>query len=397
MAATAPQFHPLDFKTRLPALDGIRALAVTMVFLDHFGGGSHGGPLLRAVDHIRQRGWMGVDLFFVLSGFLITGILYDTRNDSRFFSRFYARRTLRIFPVFYLVVTVLLALTPLFHYQWRWPHLTFLFYIGNFFGNYDFTLYQVASRSHPNALVFIGHLWSLCVEEQFYLLWPLGVWAIQDRIRLLWTAAGFSTLALFLRLLMCLHFAPDLAEQWITRTLPFRMDALLIGAILALLLRGPAADAVQRACKWLFLSAFAAVLAIFVLSPAYDSFWLLVPGYTLIALASAGLIGTTVRPGSSSFRLFCHRPFRTLGKYSYGFYIFHVLYGWAWIQFLVFVSAKTHSMVLGGIIALTLNFLTTFAVSKLSYELFEVRFLRFKNRFEYDSEAAEHKHAVVAS
>jgi peptidoglycan/LPS O-acetylase OafA/YrhL len=340
---------------------------------------------------------MGVDLFFVLSGFLITGILYDTRNDSRYFSRFYARRSLRIFPVFYLVVTLLLALTPLFHYQWRWLHLTFLFYVGNFFGNYDFTLYQVLSANHPNALVFIGHLWSLCVEEQFYLLWPLAVWAIRDRVRLLWTAAGFSVLALFLRLVMCLHFAPDVAEQWTTRTLPFRMDALLIGAILALLLRGPAAHTVQRASKWLFFFAFAAVLAVFILSPAYDSPWLLVPGYTFIALASAGLIGTTLRPGSSTFRLCCLKPLRTLGKYSYGFYIFHVLYGWAWIQFLVLASSWTHSMVLGGLIALTLNFLTTFTVSKLSYDLFEVRFLRFKTRFEYDSEVAQHEHAFVAS
>jgi peptidoglycan/LPS O-acetylase OafA/YrhL len=196
---------------------------------------------------------------------------------------------------------------------------------------------------------------------------------------------------------MCLHFAPDVAEQWITRTLPFRMDALLIGAILALLLRGPAAHTVQRASKWLFFFAFAAVLAVFILSPAYDSPWLLVPGYTFIALASAGLIGTTLRPGSSTFRLFCLHPLRTLGRYSYGFYIFHVLYGWAWIQFLVFASSWTHSMVLGGLIALTLNFLTTFTVSKLSYDLFEVRFLRFKTRFEYDSEVAQHKHAFVAS
>ena len=153
-------FTPIDFKTRIPALDGIRALAVTMVFFNHFGGGAHGGSVLRALDHLRLRGWMGVDLFFVLSGFLITGILYDTRNDSRYFSRFYARRSLRIFPVFYLVVAVLLLLTFVFHYQWRWLHLTFLFYIGNFFGNYDFSLYEVLSANHPTAKVLIGHLWS---------------------------------------------------------------------------------------------------------------------------------------------------------------------------------------------------------------------------------------------
>jgi peptidoglycan/LPS O-acetylase OafA/YrhL len=397
MAARARRFDPIDFKTRLPSLDGIRALAVTMVFLDHFGGGSHGGPLLQAIDQIRRRGWMGVDLFFVLSGFLITGILFDTRHDTKFFRRFFARRSLRIFPVFYLVVVVLLLLTPIFHYQWRWLHLSFLIYMGNFFGNYDFSLYEVVSGNHPTAKVFIGHLWSLCVEEQFYLLWPIGVWIIRDRIRLLWTAAGLSVLALLLRFAMCLHFAPEMAERWITRTLPFRMDTLLLGAILALLLRGPAADTCQRACRWVFLFASVGVVAIFLLSPAYDSPWLLTLGYTLIAVASAGLIGATLRTGSASFHIFCLKPLSVLGKYSYGFYIFHTLYGWAWIQFLIFVSAKTHSMVLGGLIALTSNFLLTFVVSRLSYDLFEVRFLRFKKHFEYDSEVSRHKHAFATS
>jgi len=121
MTQKSSEFRPIDFKTRFPALDGIRGLAVGMVFINHFGGGAHGGPILRAVNQVRERGWAGVDLFFVLSGFLITGILFDTRTDSKFFRRFFARRSLRIFPVFYLVVAVLLLLTPLFQYQWRWP------------------------------------------------------------------------------------------------------------------------------------------------------------------------------------------------------------------------------------------------------------------------------------
>ena len=74
---------------------------------------------MAALNAIRLRGWVGVDLFFVLSGFLITGVLYDTREDSHFFRRFYARRALRIFPVFYLAAAVVLMLTPVFAYQWR--------------------------------------------------------------------------------------------------------------------------------------------------------------------------------------------------------------------------------------------------------------------------------------
>jgi peptidoglycan/LPS O-acetylase OafA/YrhL len=115
-----------------------------------------------------------------------------------------------------------------------------------------------------------------------------------------------------------------------------------------------------------------------------------------VAIASAGLIGTSLRSCSLPSRLFSLKPLRSLGRYSYGFYIFHVLYGWAWIQFLVFISAKT-SMALGGIIALTVNFAATFLISKLSYELFEVRFLRYKTQFEYDSEVADHKHAFQSN
>lgn len=401
MPAAERYFPPIDFKTRFPALDGIRALAVTLVFIYHFGGGSHGGAVLRFIDFVRQRGWVGVDLFFVLSGFLITGILHDTNSDSHYFKRFFARRSLRIFPIFYLVVAVVLLLTPIFQYQWHWLQLTFLVYMGNFFGNWfyyanpNFELYEVVSATHPAATVAIGHFWSLCVEEQFYLLWPIAVYFIRDRVRLLWTATGIAVLALALRLAMLAHFSIELSEIWIVRTLPFRMDSLLIGAILALVLRGPNADAWQRSAKWFFLAGAAAVLTIITLSPRYDSPWLLSIGLTLNALAAAGLICSTLRPGSPAFRFFYLKPLRILGKYSYGFYIYHMLFRDAWLYLVVVVGARLHSNVLGGVVEFIAASIVTFLVSKLSYDVFEVKFLRYKRHFEYDSEIVEHKHAFT--
>lgn len=385
-------FGPIDYKVRFPALDGIRALAVTLVFLEHYGGGSHGGHLFNLINLLRLHFWVGVDLFFVLSGFLITGILYDTRDDSKFFKRFFLRRSVRIFPIFYFVLAVLLALTPFLHYRWHWGQLTFLVYLGNFFANYNWELYKLLTPVYPTFKVNLSHFWSLCVEEQFYMVWPVVVWLVRDRVKLLRTAAGIAALALVLRCGIYYWGGRDLASLWILRTLPFRMDSLIVGGMLALVLRGPNADRWQRGCRPAFLVGSAATLAIFVFSPG-DSVWLLTVGLTFIAIACAGLIGMTLRHGSPAFRLFHRKPLRILGKYSYGFYVYHALYEWAWIMFLVFLMNHLHSMLLAGVLALGINFAVTFLVSKYSYDLFEVKFLRLKRHFEYDSEVKEHQHA----
>lgn len=388
-------FKPIDFRTRFPALDGLRALAICAVFAEHYGGGSHGGRILNLINLLRSRGWLGVDLFFVLSGFLITGILYDTLQDSRYFMRFFARRSLRIFPIYYLVFLVLLLLTPVLLLQWRPGHLLFLIYQGNWLANHDFSLYNIVSGRSPWTIVSLSHFWSLCVEEQFYMLWPFAIFLLRSRRKILIAAIALSLLAVGLRAGEFAWLGAAPAEGWIVRTLPFRMDSLLIGGMLALLLRGPAAARIQSACKWMFALGTAGTLAIFFLSPMYDSPWLLIPGYTVIAIGCAGLIGLTIREGSVAFHIFRWKPLQILGKYSYGFYIYHLLFRWVWIGFLVWCGRKTHSLALSGVIALSVNFAVTFIVSKISYDYFESRFLRWKKHFEYDKELSSHRHAFV--
>lgn len=395
MASTPRHFSPIDFKTRFPALDGIRALAITMVFARHYGGGEHGGLFLQLFNDVRTYGWTGVDLFFVLSGFLITGILYDTRADSHYFKRFFARRAFRILPVCYIVFVAVLLLTPIFHYQWHWGHLTFALYLGNMFANYNSELYAIFSASHPAATVNISHFWSLCVEEQFYLLWPLAVWLIRDRIRLIQVAVGLSAVAIGLRFAMLSHFSLPIASTWIMRTLPFRMDSLLVGALLALVLRGPNADRWQRSAKWFFLIFSACCVVIFTLPAEPQLYWTNLAGLTFLALASAGLIGCTLRTASPVFQVFYFKPLRILGKYSYGFYIYHLLFREAWVYLLIWLTSRLHSLALAGLIALPCNFVLTFLVSKFSYDLIEVKFLRLKRHFEYDSELTQHKHAFT--
>jgi peptidoglycan/LPS O-acetylase OafA/YrhL len=119
-------------------------------------------------------------------------------------------------------------------------------------------------------------------------------------------------------------------------------------------------------------------------------------GLSSIAIACAGLIGSTLRAGSPAFQLFYRKPLRILGKYSYGFYVYHLIFMRAWIQLLILLYFRAgKSIVIAGVLALSINFVVTFLIAKLSYDYFELKFLRWKNRFEYDSEITEHKHAFT--
>jgi peptidoglycan/LPS O-acetylase OafA/YrhL len=160
------------FAKRLPALDGVRGLAILAVFFYHYAGGlsrNQGSLGLHILGSIFGFGWSGVDLFFVLSGFLITGILYDTQNDVGYYRLFYARRILRIFPIYYLLLLIFLVLTPFFNLHWQWPHLWFIVYLG-----YPAALIWPTLITVSPHLLF-SHLWSLSVEEQFYMLWPFAI------------------------------------------------------------------------------------------------------------------------------------------------------------------------------------------------------------------------------
>jgi peptidoglycan/LPS O-acetylase OafA/YrhL len=377
-------------KVTYPALDGLRALAITLVFIDHFGGGSHGGLFLELFNKVRVFGPAGVSLFFVLSGFLITGILYDTRLGQHYFKNFYIRRSLRIFPIFYLVLALCVALTPILHFQLQWGHVSFLFYLGNFFADKNWSLYNLTSSTHPALSISLAHFWSLFVEEQFYLIWPVVIFLVRDRVKLIRLSVAVILLVLLLRigLVWFLPFAK--AEQFALRMLPTRADDLLVGAAMALLLRGPTAERWLRRSWGFFLSGSA---AFFLLALWRGNFGFYEPynmtiGLTFISLASAGLIAMAIQDGSNVFRLLSLRPLRIIGKYSYGFYIYHDLFIGVRIAYLAWCMAIFHSMLIGGLVYASSSYLITLLVAGLSYELYEKRFLAMKSRFQYEGRDA---------
>src|SRR6202142_1428131 len=167
----------------VPCLEGIRGYGFLLVFCGHyFGASSLAHPdtaRLKLLTALSSLGLFAVPAFFVLSGDLIGGILYDTRNREGFFRVFYTRRILRVFPVYYLTLLVIAGFYAIRGISTNYLFWTHFLYIQNLFPGY--------SHRHGGPVSLI-RFWSLAVEEQFYLLWPLVVWIFPDRRKLIGVA-----------------------------------------------------------------------------------------------------------------------------------------------------------------------------------------------------------------
>ncbi len=371
-----------------PALDGLRALAVLLVFLVH------------TTPALCPWGWLGVQVFFVLSGFLITGILFDSRHTAHRYRNFYSRRALRIFPLYYAVLLLCLLALRLTH-GYGPPHLWLWFCYGQNFawflpGRHSFSDSLFTGTRH--AFGAIGHLWSLALEEQFYLLWPPLVFACRSRKQLMGVCAGLVGVSFALSTLFQL-FAPQpwLANGLIYRLLPTQWDGFLLGGLLALFLRSPASSpaggsTLRRAAGSLAtvaLGLYAVLLFCFHRHPQlfhagdafqYTSAFQSTVGLHLSNAVSLCLLFAVLQPGTWAFRLCRLSPLRALGRVSYGFYVFHPFA-------LVFMRSKPvthllHHVLLNdpGLFLLGAGTLT-FALAWLSFYGFERRFLVLKDRF----------------
>lgn len=374
-------------RTFFPALDGMRAIAFLAVFMQHY------------VQ--LPWGWTGVDFFFVLSGFLITGILFDSRSRTHRVRNFYVRRTLRIFPLYYGIMVLLLLSSPFFRWQWSWDWLLWPSYLGNFARFF----HPYAALSPTQRMVdfqpvglwgthlitpFLGHFWSLCIEEQFYLFWPWLVFSISDRRKLIWVCIASLPACLTLRLL-AQHYLPAwmLDNQVLYRATPFRVDALLLGGLLALWLRGKQADTLLRLARIAFPVVLVLVIAVAVTLTRGHIFhrpypypsWMFTWGLMATDLTAALLLLECLQKRTFVYRILSIRPLRWLGRISYGAYVFHDIPHLLYEQVGHYLAP--HNKWIAAIAIVIVAFAGTLLLSWLSFVLYESRFLELKERWTF--------------
>ncbi len=361
-----------------PALDGLRGLAFLMVFGSHYG--------------VVPWGFAGVDAFFVLSGFLITGIVFDTRNIAHSARIFYIRRSLRIFPLYYGLMIVLLLSYPLFHWKFGWAWLVWPAYVGNYVrwlspvpGSPLQLLAdaELQSKIHSGATLHLGHFWSLCVEEQFYLFWPWVVFFVKDRRKLIYISLLAVVLCPVLRVWLDLKL-PDATKQAevLYRTTPLRVDALLLGGLIALVRRGRNNAKLLLGTHITFPCLSAYIVIWHLLNrPIWHSFqaygypsYVFTWGLSFVDLTFGCLLILALEPGSWTYRVLHVYPLRWLGRISFGAYVFHDIF-----HHKISLFAMTHFghwKIATAAIALP----STLVVSWASYRWFELPFIRLKDR-----------------
>ena len=363
----------------MPALDGLRGLAISLVFMLHaFSPLDPVAPLDRAVWSITSVGWIGVELFFVISGFLITGILLDTRDRPARWRNFFARRVLRIFPLYYGVLIALFVIIPRI---WSHPDVARVQADQGWYWGYAVNFLELLRHGTWQPLS-TGHFWSLAIEEQFYLAWPLVVWACRPQT-LARVAAGVMVAGLAGRLWLAV--ADPFQTSWAGYLFtPTHLDGLMVGALLAVALRSERGLEQWRAWAprvlWWGSTAFV-VFGVLRGGLRADDPVISVAGQPLLAGVFGALLVAALHPGGVA-RVFEHPALRWVGKYSYGLYVFHlpVIGALLWRD-LVPLKGGVGSRLLGVLLIAAVAAVVSCAVAWLSYHAYEKHFLGLKRYF----------------
>ena len=381
-----------DRGARIPELDGLRGTAILLVIVCHYiaPASNHSlGFWPSRILNAFAAGWSGVDLFFVLSGFLIGGILLDARDSPHYFRTFYMRRFYRILPIYYswtllFAVAVLIAVN---FFPGRLPVASAdllrlpvqIFFLQNIF----------IAMPHFQWIWFVV-TWSLAVEEQFYLIAPPLIRFLS--LRRLATALVFAiALAPLLRYLLFVAWnPPSYLSAFLT---PCRADAFSWGMLLGIAWRQPRFREFLRTRPvvlqrtFLFLFFGVAILLWWLAHPLLNIVTITVGFSWLAIFYSATLLLAISQPDSSIARIMRWRPLRWLGGISYCVYILHDAFNYFAHGILLHADPQIYN--LAGVAVTLLALVLTLAISALSWRYFESPLIRRGHNYSYyDSEPA---------
>jgi peptidoglycan/LPS O-acetylase OafA/YrhL len=356
-----------------PELDGVRGVAALSVVLYHYTQTffkNSSSVVSRPLYQVLHYGVYGVDLFFVLSGFLITGILLRAREGERYFTNFYMRRALRIFPLYFGVLGLYFVILPTLGLSIAGPETTHSqFWLWTYLSNFPYSSVQFGD---------LTHFWTLSVEEHFYLLWPLVVFFLSTRnLTFLVYALIGSSIALRWFLL-----TQGLNPVYVDRLTPCRFDSLVAGALLAVLAYEGGLQ------KWIgiFPKALLGLSIPVIAALAWqETLTFQIFGNTLIAAYFAIAIGACALGRSTFLKSACNFLFlKTLGKYSYGIYVLHLLAQ----RISAAIAMKFFPSFNADMEGFPVQFVwvlwqmsIAFGMAWLSFNLYESRFLKLKTYF----------------
>jgi peptidoglycan/LPS O-acetylase OafA/YrhL len=381
-----------------PALDGLRGLAALMVVAFHSTGhyvltNTFDKAYLRATSLL----WVGVDLFFVLSGFLITNILLDSKHSSNYLRVFYGRRIVRIFPLYYSFLAVIYFLLPLLGSQPSKQMTDIQPWLWTYTANINLAFYGWPDGN-------VGHLWTLAIEEQFYLVWPLIVLLAGERS----LRRGIIATLIAIPFMRAASLAMGLSPFFILGFTLTHMDGLLLGALISIGIRN---GIIERLSSYRSLMTFldrtiSGIVFGFIFVYCFvlrnDQFifnffrwpaYLQCVGFTLISLPMA----YTVMRAASSVpnvlqRVLNFKYLRIAGKYSYALYVLHVpICVWAGAHFPVpgiLRSLPPAWSLLNSIYFILVQFILSITAAVISWHLLEKHFLKLKKYFPYRTDTA---------
>ncbi len=383
---------------RYPALDGVRGIAILLVMQLHFWGMPfrfEGEPVVHRFDRwaaeIVDVGWTGVELFFVLSGFLITRILLQAKGSNGYARNFYLRRTLRIFPAYYGFLLVSIFVLPRLGFLasseaagtltseqlWLWTYTL----------NIGFTFQETT----PDISIWFVHLWSLSLEEQFYIVWPFVVLAVGRRNLAMFCVAVVVG-SLGLRFALGLDAFSDVFTAAAPRQLmPAHADGLALGGLLALAAVRGTLPSFQAPIRIGGTIGALALVAIFIAKdglPLQDRVvqtW----GFAALGFLFFWLVyvGITAREATKTFSVLNVSLLRAFGRYSYVMYLVHILVGLELANLLA--KAGVPFTIAGlqapfNVLFVALASMVTLGIGWLSWTFYETRFLDLRPKFGED-------------